>query len=45
MSLLWSAEVLVILDSNGKNWIVYALTFNFKEVLFLNVVLLGFFMV
>lgn len=31
MSLLWSAEVFVILDSDwGKNWIVYALKLNFK---------------
>lgn len=31
MPLLWSAEVLVILDDN---WIVYAVKFNFKLVLF-----------
>lgn len=35
MSLLWSAEVFVIVDDdddddNGKNWIMYALKFNFK---------------
>lgn len=35
MSLLWSAEVFVILDSNSKDWIDYALKFNFKWVLFL----------
>ena len=42
MSLLWSVEVLVILDSDRKNWIDYALKFNFKWVLFLNVVSLAF---